>query len=136
MSAWTLDAFDNPAAREWVAELILTSNSDLLAEAFDTVVATRDAYLEKCDAERGMAALEVLAALLQRPGPTFSEQKQLSQWMVRYRPEADSELLQMGRRTLVRILDDDSELREYWEDTDDFDAWLAEVYELRERLTP
>jgi hypothetical protein len=136
MSSWTLDAFDNPAARDWVAEIVHTRDLSLVEEALTLVVDTADAYLEKDDAERAMAALEVLAAVLSRPSSLFLDQNELVKWLAIVKPSADIEMIRLGRKALVRILASDSELREHWEDSDEFDAWLAEVYELRERVSP
>lgn len=134
MSSWTLDAFDNPTARDWVPEVVTTSDFSLLEEALDLVVDSADGYLEKADAERAMVAMETIAAALSHPCTAFTDQPALVQWLARVHQDVDADLIRLARRALIRIVGEDSELREYWEDTDKFDAWLAEVYELRERL--
>lgn len=136
MSSWTLDAFNSPAAQEWIEEAILTNDSSAIEEAIFMVLDNGDAYLELAEAQTALAAIETVAAILGRPSASFSEQPELVRWLARVRPDGGAALAIEGRRVLVRILATESELREYWEDTDEFDAWLASIYDLRERLLP
>ena len=47
--------------------------------------------------------------------------------------EVDDDLLALAQAALHRI-GSDSELKELWEETDDFDAWSATLTDLKKRL--
>lgn len=136
MSAWTLDALDTAVAREWLTDVMQTTDFSLLEEALELVLDTTEGYLERADAERACAAAELTAAALAHPGPTFAEHAGLARWLTGVRTNPDAELVRAARRATARVLAPDSELREVWEDSDAFDAWLAGLYDLRERLLP
>jgi hypothetical protein len=43
-------------------------------------------------------------------------------------------LAESARGAIDRIVGENSELNELWEDTDDYDAWVEDVKNLRDRL--
>lgn len=58
----------------------------------------------------------------------------LADWLNEDRKTPDAATLKAARRALQRLQTEDSELRELWEETDEYDTWRREVKELRERL--
>lgn len=136
MSAWTLDAFDNPAGKDWIGETLQVQDTRQIEEALDLVLDMGDSYLEMVYAQTALAAIETVAAAIGRPSTTFLEQPELAAWLKRVRLDITPQIIYSARKTLARIVANDSEMREYWEDSREFDAWLATVYDLRERLLP
>jgi hypothetical protein len=136
MSSWTLDPFDPAPAREWVADLMQSTDCTPVEEALELVVDTAEGYLEKADGERALASMELVAAAMLRPCGALAENPALGAWVRANMEMPDIALVRLARRASARLLGEDSELREFWEDSDDFDAWLADIYDLRERLMP
>lgn len=135
MSSLTLNAFDNPVAQEWVADFLAEKDFYMIEEVLTSVVDVQEGYLEQADAQRAMAALEILAGAMLRPTAEYLENTVLAKWVQKKAPDIDREFVRLAHKALSRIVSADSELREAWEDSDDLDSWLSYVYDLRDRLT-
>ncbi len=133
MGAWGLGSFDNDDAADWVLDLF---DGDSLAPARDAISAVLGAqgYIEAPEAGAALAAAEVIAAALGRPTATAQAQEGVQAWVARVRPEVEPALAADARRAVARILGEDSELRELWEETDDYADWRAGVAALDQRL--
>lgn len=55
-------------------------------------------------------------------------------WVARVNPAPEASLVSDAVRAIDRILAPESELRELWEDTEDFNEWQADVAGLRAQL--
>ncbi|MGO1001715.1 DUF4259 domain-containing protein [Lysobacter sp. CA196] len=134
MGAWGITTFDNDDAADWLADL---SDHQSLALVRETIAAALDAedYLEAPEAATALAACELIAAAIGRPSATARKQETLTHWIAHRKPSPDAALIADALRAIDRVLGPESELRELWEETEDYAAWQADVAQLRSRLS-
>jgi len=133
MGAWATGSFDNDDAADWLASLAAHDDLGFVRETIAAVLRA-DGHVEAPDATCALAAIETFAAALGRATPAAHANAGLRRWIARVRPAADAAMTADALAALDRITDADSELRDLWEDSDAFDAWLAGVAVLRARL--
>lgn len=130
MGAWGTGSFENDDALDWVFELEKERNFQFLADAFETVLDQKDTYLEAPDCSVAICAAEVTAGLLGNPADDLPEE--VLAWMDG-KPDPSSALVKLAKNALNVILKN-SELKELWEETDDYDEWREMVLDLHDRL--
>ncbi len=128
-----IGSFDNDDARDFLAEVTAGGDLSLVREVFDNVLTSTE-YVEAADARQAIAAAEIVAAALGRATPAGQGQDRLGRWLAQLRPRVAPDLVAQAEAALTRILARNSELRELWEDTEEFAEWRAAVDELREQL--
>ena len=133
MGCWAIGSFGNDSAADWLFDLMKTADLSLVRETIGRALMT-DGYLESPDATDALAAIEVVAAALGRATEEAENEPELLEWIARVKPAPDAKLVSDAQRAIDRILAPESELRELWEDTEDFSDWQAEVAGLRSRL--
>ena len=133
MGAWGFGSFDNDDAADFLAEVTASGDVSLLREVIANVLSSTE-YVEAPDACQAIVAAEAVAAALGRPTAAAQQEESLGAWVKRIRPDVDATLVAEARDALSRILAANSELRELWEDSDDFAEWRASVAELRQQL--
>lgn len=121
MGTWGFGPFDNDTAADWAGHLdeaAPAARPALVREALTTVVKATG-YLDADDAMSAIAAAAVIAGT--RPdGPEIDPT---------YGPDAetladlrlDPDLDTLAAQALVRVMDEESEWRELWEEADEFD---------------
>lgn len=130
MGAWSHRSFDNDDALDWAGELVGTEGTELIAEALEAVLEVDD-YLEAPDASMGLAAAEVVAALLGKPAAELPEE--VTSWVLNKKPPT-AVLVKKAQRAVRRILKD-SELKDLWAESEDSAKWQQEVEGLLQRLS-
>jgi hypothetical protein len=134
MGTWSVDAFGNDDAADWVHELEEAEDLGPIQEAIDAVLSVGDEYLEAPEASIALAAAEVLARLCGNPGEKNSYTEVADRWVEGAQVKPTVELLDKAQAAIARILAENSELKELWEDSDEYDAWQASVDNLRARV--
>lgn len=133
MGAWGTGSFDNDDAGDFLADVTDSGDLALIREVLDNVLTSTE-YVEAPDACQAIVAAEIVAASLGRATLAAQQQQDLSRWLVNIRPKIDADLVAQAREALTMILAENSELRELWEETDDFAEWRALVNELGQQL--
>ena len=128
MGAWNASSFDNDDAQDWLAELDESENIDLLVKALADVT-ENEGYVEAPEAQRAVAAAEVVAAMKGYPAVDLPDEA--ATWS-RCHNSQDSTLTSLARQATTRI-QVDSELKELWEE-DDSAGWNAMMSDLSARL--
>lgn len=125
MGAWSHEPFGNDDAGDWAYELEGAKDLSPVETALDAVLET-DGYLEAPVASCAVAAVEVLAKLLGRGTQTDTYTEAVDAWVTTVRATPSAALLQKAKKTLARILGNDSELKELWQEsgTGDWEASL------------
>ena len=131
MGAWDIGSFDNDAALDWVYELEKASNFSILEEAFETVLDQKSDSPDATDCCIALCAAEVVASLLDNPASELPGE--VLGW-IEDKPEPSSELINLALKTIAVILND-SELKELWLETDEYQDWVDNVTNLTENLT-
>jgi Domain of unknown function (DUF4259) len=134
MGAWGVLAFDNDDANDWAYRLDKVKDLSLVESALSHAEEEGD-YLEAPTACEALAACEVLARLLGRPGYNDAYTKTVDEWVARHPLKPAPPLLARATAVINRVLGKNSELRELWDEGDSTD-WLAAVGDLRDRLRP
>ncbi|MFB7471648.1 DUF4259 domain-containing protein [Kitasatospora sp. NPDC056184] len=135
MGTWDIGHFDNdtaadfsgalddaaPAEREAVIRRVLT----------DVVGTASDDYLDSYEAAKAVAAAALIAA--QCPGgepvtTSYGPEQPLPTFPDDFRP--------LAAEALDRVLADESELAELWDESEDAAAWRRTVADLRAVLVP
>ncbi|WP_411850244.1 DUF4259 domain-containing protein [Stenotrophomonas sp. LGBM10] len=135
MGAWAADSFGNDDAADWVCDLDDHSGLALVREALADVLGAED-YVEAPEASKALAAIEIIAAGLGRPTAAFTADEDAVAWVAKVKPAIDAALVKDALKAIERILADDSELRQLWEESDSAEEWLQEVATLRSALQP
>ena len=132
MGAWGINTFENDDAADWFAEFCDEPNEELLFDAFSTVNEIGDDYLEAPESSAALAAAEIVAALQGKPSPHLPEEAQNCVRQLNF--QSSDELISAARKAIARI-QTDSELKELWEESDDFSQWQTTVNELKDQLS-
>lgn len=131
MGAWGAGPFDNDSAGDFVAEMTHREDSNEgVVEALQRVLDSED-YLEVDDGGAAIAAAELVAAALGR-GITMPKYTVLL--VERLRPRADAGLARLAARAVERVLGEESEVRELWEENGPDNEWRPFMASLQERL--
>ena len=133
MGAWGSGHFENDAACDWVCDL---EDYDDLSLVEATIVKAIEA--ESPDASvacEALAAVEVIARLRGNWGVRNEDSEEVDEWVEAHSglavPDA---LVAQSVQALDAVLDETSELRELWAESDELDEWSAKVLELRVRV--
>jgi hypothetical protein len=130
MGAWGLSSFENDDALDWVIDLEKASDMTILEETLAAVFDDEEDYLDAFVCSTALAAAEVVAALAGKPSEKLPEE--VTQWM-EGKGEPEPSLVSSAKSAIQAILDD-SELKELWEETDEFELWRTDVKGILERL--
>ena len=129
MGAWGVGNFDNDDAADWAYELTESDGTGVLMAALEEAGVA--GYLEAPVACIALAAAEVVAALLGNPGKALPDE--MRKWVAVNDVEVEHDLLSLSRAAVKRVKED-SELRELWQDSNDFEQWLSLQDDLIKRL--
>ncbi len=134
MGAWDSDNFANDDAADWLSELIDGESVEPIKETLaDILDEPPGDYLEAPECSCALAAAEIIAAALGRPAAEMPEEAM--DWLNDHSREvADRvELLEMARRAVARI-QENSELKDLWDEADSLDEWNQIQDNLKARL--
>lgn len=129
MGAWGYGILENDTVLDWVEDLLETQDLSLITEAIEMVLS--DSEIESYTAEIALGAIEILAALQDRPGNKEYDEE-LENWINRHNGQG-KELLVHSQKALGKILYE-SELRELREGSEKFEEWVKIIKELEGRL--
>lgn len=127
MGAWGQGNFENDNALDYLNDVLDQDELSYLHAAFDAALQGDIDSPEACEA---LAAVEVLCAACGAPADDASEE--LLEW-VEGKSDVPEELIAEGLRAIAAVKTE-SELRELWEETDDFEDWLGVVEDAESRL--
>ena len=138
MGAWGHGSFENDTALDWVSELTerrgffvfkKAGGFSVLEKALEVVP---DTPLDADAGSEALAAAEVIAALMGKGRDCLP--KELAEWVSNAQPVDVEPLRTKALKALDAVLSEDSELRELWEESEDFEAWKSDVEGLRSLL--
>ena len=131
MGAWSHEPFGNDTACDWAYGLDEQRDFSLVAKAIQAVLDNGSDYLDSDLASEAIAAAEVLAKALGRGTQTDSYTEEVDAWVKSIGAIPSQDLLSKANGALTRIMGPDSELRELWEESDDFGSWESSVKALQ-----
>lgn len=131
MGAWGMGPFDNDMAADFAGDLDELSESDrvvAIREALTEAAAATD-YLDADAGSIAVAAAALVAA--QRPSGEPVDSAYGPQEPI---PPLSDDLRALAGEALTRVLDDDSELAEVWDESGDTEAWTELINRLCKTL--
>ena len=134
MGTWGHRAFDNDTANDWAYGLEDASDLSVVEAAFDELEGVGEEYLDQDVACNALAACEVLARCIGNDGYRNANTEKVDAWVAQHALEPTPALLNRASGAIRRILSDNSELRELWEEAGERDEWRVGVEDLATRL--
>ena len=142
MGAWGITTFENDGAMDWLTNFLDDPSEDGIWNAFPSEpIVIEPGFLgrlmgkkpkslpEEVDGEEVLAAAEIVATVLGRPAKTNPDElKTLPTIQLRQSTVAKA-------LAAIDAMMKDSNLKECWEETDEFEAWKAGVADLQQRLS-
>lgn len=81
-----------------------------------------------------IAAVEVIAKRLGKGTQSDVYTEKVDQWLETISEQPNDGLLSLAKRVLERIVADDSELKELWLESDEYELWLGSIQQLKDAL--
>jgi hypothetical protein len=137
MGTWAVGAFGNDFALDWAQDLQESKDLFFIEDTLNNVLSADSAnYLEAPFGAEGLAAIEVLARLYGKPGQQDEDSTEVDAWVAEVSKKAKrrTDLIEKSLRAIEHILSERSELRELWQDSDEYDNWRASVDDLKARI--
>ena len=134
MGAWGIGALENDDACDYADDVAVGGDLSGVERTFDKTLSVRTEYLEAPDGAETLAAAEIVARLLGRPGADSPRLETLDDWIEKKKLAPTPQLVDKAKRAVARVLTEPSELMELWFDSNDFDAWKSSVEDLTRRL--
>jgi hypothetical protein len=133
MEIWGLSAFENDAAREWLADFG-ENDFRLIDRTLAGVAALLPVdELDAVEAGEVLAAAECVAAAGGWPASQLPEIVQ--EWLDENSPfQVKPAYVEMAQKAVARVLQK-SELKDIWQQTEHFDRWETAVSSLQSRLS-
>ena len=136
MGTWDTGPFDNDSAADWCGDLDDAKPADrpaLIRRAFTALLDQGDEYLDSDFAVEAIAAAAVVVSVL--PGGTKLTTPYAPDFLLAGGTvEVAADVPALAIAALDRIVGDESEWRDLWEDSESFSGALDSVRELREAL--
>lgn len=127
---WDTSSFGNDGAQEWLKDLSVSKTGDPVRIAIETIYGA-DNFIDAGDAERAIAACEIIAA--SRGVGAAKMPAEATLWIKSQRYRAPDALVMGGVEILGRIISK-SELRDLWDGTNAAKNWLDSTRDLQARL--
>ena len=131
MGAWGIGAFENDDAADWAWELEEGLDLGPVRQALAATMDT-DGCLERPEGACAVAAAAVVAASFDGDIKGFPEE--VGEWIDDHPDSATRGDARLALDALERVMSEESELRELWEETPDATKWATEIEKLRHRL--
>ena len=135
MGAWGVDSFGNDDAADWALGLNESSDLVLVEETLARATISGDQYLEAPAASEAVAAAEAVARLRGAGGERSAYSESVDQWVKRVGKPPSAAVVHRAVQALDRIVAPNSELRDLWEESEEYGAWSDAIRELRARLS-
>jgi hypothetical protein len=130
MGALEVGNFGNDEAADWVDDLEDSSGTKLLTQAL--AAAEKSAYIESLDCCVALAAAETIATANGHPPEDLLDG--VRDWVKKQQDTGPIKALTARAAKVVRKLQNKSELRDLWEESDDWRAWQQVIEGLLRRL--
>lgn len=130
MGAWGYGNFENDDAMDWVADLEGYSDDGMIIDTLNTIIDQADDYPEAPDCSGAVVAAETIAALLGEPHEDCPDE--IDAW-VEERTSPSATLVAKARQA-VEVIMSNSELKDLWQESEDFEAWQSSLEDLLTRL--
>lgn len=130
MGAWGIKTFENDDSVDWLYELEESSNLSVISGALKE---GDSEYIEAPEGCNILAASEILLALQGKPRIGLPENAE--QWVSKNKGLDSRELNLDAIKALEKVVSENSEIKELWEETEDFEEWINDVTKMKSELS-
>jgi len=131
MGAWENGNFGNDDAMDFVGEV--NSKEAILDAILKISAAPENEYLESPDCCIALAAIEYIATALGNPSEDFPEEGE--EWISKNKSELlEGDIILHSNQAIDKIKTN-SELKELWEESGEFEDWLNVIEGLKKRIS-
>ncbi|MCU0451136.1 MAG: DUF4259 domain-containing protein [Bernardetiaceae bacterium] len=144
MGTWAHTNFGNDQAFIWLKKFLVNPTAELLHVTLARIAEANEQmddgtpFLDAAYGQEALAAAEIVAALLNKPGPDFplEPDEEEDKWDEISQIWVDEPLRAMAQAAVKRLVRPDgyNELRELWKESGDYFRWRRGLNELVERL--
>ena len=134
MGAWGPGIFENDEANDFAHDIADNTGVAGLESALARCLGAGTDYLEAPDATEALAAADIVARMLGRPGDHSAYTDVIDDWVADYDTKPSPQLVEKARKAVARVRTEPSELIELWQESDEFESWKHAVDELAKRL--
>lgn len=134
MGTWSHESFGNDTANDWAYELEDATDFSVIEAALQVALDEGDEYLDADLAMEAIAAIEVIAKRLGKGTQSDVYTEKVDQWLETISEQPSDDVLSLAKRVLERIVADDSELKELWLESDEYELWLGNIQQLKDAL--
>lgn len=135
MGTWSCESFGNDSACDWAYDLEEGPRDfSFVEKTLSRAMAQDPADIDADTAVEAIAAAETLAKALGRGTRTDAYTERVDRWVAALTVRPDESLIATARHALSKIVAPGSELRELWEESDEFEEWQSAVRRLRSAL--
>lgn len=134
MGTWSHESFGNDTANDWAYELEDATDFSVIEAALQVALDEGDEYLDADLVMEAIAAVEVIAKRLGKGTQSDVYTEKVDQWLETISEQPSDDVLSLAKRVLERIVADDSELKELWLESDEYELWLGNIQQLKDAL--
>ncbi|RBL89695.1 DUF4259 domain-containing protein [Chitinophaga flava] len=130
MGAWGTRNFENDGSQDWIFDVIDSKDGGLVTDTLARIINNTET-LEIADCEEGLAAAELVAALVGRPSEDFPEDPLDKLDILNL---IATKALRNQAVTAVNKILSASEMKNFWGESGDLQSWEAVQASLVKRL--
>lgn len=131
MGAWGFTSFENDPAMDWISEFEKKPDLDTLEKIFSDII-ERNNFIEVDEGSIVLAAADVVAAIRGCKSNDYPSNIRVFEEL-----EVNKVLIDDASKAARKVTEsDESELKQLWLETDDYERWRRAVDELLKRLVP
>jgi hypothetical protein len=133
MGAWGIGVWENDNALDWAYELEDCNDLSVISRSIELILDSEE--IDSIEADEALAAIDVLARLKHQDFDSDGYDEEISEWIKTHKDlQIPDSLWQQAKQALDKIVSEDSELYELWQESDSFEAWKKEMDILRGRM--
>ncbi|HQZ59236.1 MAG TPA: DUF4259 domain-containing protein [Acinetobacter sp.] len=130
MGTWSHEPFGNDTANDWAYELEDTTDFSVIDATLQTALDEGQENLDADLAMEAIAAIEVLAKSLGHGTQTDVYTDKVDEWVDRISLKPSADLLQKAEQVLALVASDHSELKELWQESEEYELWANNLQQL------
>lgn len=136
MGAWGLKTFENDYALDWVGSLISQNKKDMVIRALKEIELNNE-YIEAPECSEALCAIEIISNIKSKDSSNLPEE--LLEWINKKRGLLKKSItfsqseIELAISTLQKIIND-SELKELWQESDNYQEWISYQLNLERKL--
>lgn len=132
MGAWAEDVFGNDTACDWAGDFADNPNLDIVNAAVERVLHAE--YIDSDEASECLVACEILARMKGNWGERSSYSTSIDAWIESSKITPPENLINNAKIAITKILGENSELRELWDEDGKNEKWHQEINSLLSRV--